>query len=85
MAGFTQKKDTELQTARKVQKARKILLLPAGELTIVDVKTAWAAIVKGAHPDVAQPDPAVVQMTAGFNELRQAKDYLVKHLEKQND
>lgn len=80
MAGFTQKEDTELQVQRKVYKACGVLGLVFKEKwTASQVKEHFAICVKSMHPDHPNFKPGSVRE---IQELRQAKDYLVKFLEK---
>lgn len=84
MAGFTQKEDTELQTERKVQKALGALLLaPRREgWKVVEIKSAYATLVKQLHPDSGEPE---IHPHMSLDDLRRHKDFLVNYLENKND
>jgi adenylate kinase len=85
MAGFIKKEDSELVVARKVEKAKRVLKFDRFEMVNKgQVLTRYRTMVKALHPDTATSVVANAP-AAAFNDLRQAKDYLVKQLEKNDD
>lgn len=72
-----------MRVLRKVQKAANALGIAPEGLTSESVKEHYALLVKSLHPD--SPDRvAGLSTTMSLEQLRQAKDYLVKYLEKEN-
>lgn len=85
MAGFTRKEDSELVVKRKVEKAKRALEFDRFELVNKgQVLTRYHTMVKASHPDSAG-EVSELPPVASLDELRQAKDYLVKHLESRNE
>lgn len=80
MTGFTRKIDTVLQAQRKRQKALTTMGLGRNETpTVAELKEHYVLLVQSLHPD----SPARVKgLTANvtLEEIRQAKDYLIKDL-----
>lgn len=85
MAGFTRKEDSELVVARKVEKAKRVLGFDRLEMVnIGQVKTLFNELVRKMHPDSAEFDPKLASCHT-LEDFRQAKDYLVKQLENNDD
>jgi hypothetical protein len=83
MTIFAKKEDSELQTQRKVYKACKLLgLVFKYKWTVSHVKEQYSICIKTMHPDHPSYRPGSDQT---IQELRQAKDYLVKYLENKDD
>jgi hypothetical protein len=84
MAGFTQKEDSELVVLRKVEKAKRALQFDRFDTLTKDmVMDRYRSLVKAHHPDMAG-QVSELPPAASLDELRQAKDYLVKQLESKN-
>ena len=85
MAGFTVKKESPLQVLRKVQKASNMLGLGPGNPTADEVREHYRLMVKAMHPDSSEMNmPTEFHPMYTIEELRQAKDYIVKYLEDQD-
>lgn len=82
MAGFTRKEDSELVVRRKVEKAKRALEFDRFEpVTKEQVMERYRTMVKVSHPDSAG-EVSELPPAASLDDLRQAKDYLVRHLER---
>lgn len=86
MAGFTQKEDSELVVQRKKEKAVRVLGFDRFHrpTTKSEIMKRYTDMVKAMHPDARGKTP-LFNAPYTLEEIRQAKDYLVKHLEKEND
>ncbi len=78
---FIQKKDTELQTERKLQKAGSVLCFTKNEVVNADiVKARFKALVQALHPDAAGVVHEFVPQH-DIDAMRKAKDLLLQHME----
>ena len=85
MAGFIRKEDSPLQTERKAQRAKQQLEFAPGDiLTPAEVRERFAVLAKLRHPDVAPIHADTPAYRYSLDQLRRSKNYLVKHLEKEN-
>ena len=81
MTGFIKKPPSELQLRRQRHKAACVLGFERGETyDAAKVRTRFAELVKQAHPDSNGGQPVV----EGLDDIRKAKDLLLRHLEKDN-
>ncbi len=76
MFGFIKKKRSPLAEVRELQKARAVLLLPV-ECTVEDVRASFSKQVKAVHPDAG----GVINAVYDLDELRRAKDILIREME----
>ncbi len=85
MAGFTRKEDSELVVRRKIEKAKRVLDIRPDYVPVNwegCIKAKYALLVKSLHPDASG---AVRTYPYTLEEIRQAKDYLLKKLEELKD
>ncbi len=84
MAGFTRKEDSELSVQRKKEKALRVLAFDRLDRPNKDdIMQRYRSFVKAWHPDSLDALKEAVEHRPAhtLDELRQAKDFLVKYLE----
>ncbi len=85
MAGFIKREDSELVVRRKIEKAKRVLDIRPDYVPINwegCIKAKYALLVKSLHPDASG---AVRTYPYTLEEIRQAKDYLLKQFKEQED
>lgn len=80
MVGFTGKRRSPLAHERELQRARATLFLPV-EHTEEDIRSSFSQHVKAAHPDTFNVAPL---HDYSLDDLRKAKDILLKEMESDN-
>ncbi len=83
MGGFTKTPAGSLAVQRRKVKALQILGLDARkEYTVEQVKSQFAELAKAGHPDA---NDEIHVAPTNLNDLRHAKDFLVKYLGESDD
>jgi len=82
---FIKQQDTELQVKRKLQKAGATLGFSKNQAVTIDmVRARFTELVKQYHPDTAELNSTmriVVLNGVTLDDVRKAKDYLLKYME----
>ena len=82
---FIKKPETELQAKRKLQKAGKLLGFSKNQAVTADmVRKRFAELAKRLHPDMSDYQGDDLKGLA-LDDVRKAKDLLLKHMEADDD
>ncbi len=86
MTGFTTTPPSDLAVQRRRTKALHILGFDIrGKVTEEQVRLRYNEMVKAAHPDAMGQFTEVPPSRTDLNDLRHAKDFLLKQLEKDDE